>query len=83
MTLNLDRIAERIGEWATEAVRENSEVIAKALEDNPECKVGISAKITEEAIEFRFSVGVPSHRSAPVTERLDDPNQGKLGMEEG
>lgn len=82
MTLNLDRIAERIGEWATASVRENAEVIAKALADNPECKVGISAKITEEAIEFRFSVGVPSHRSAPVTERLDDPNQGKLGMEE-
>lgn len=78
MNLNLDRIAERIGEWATEAVRENAEVIAKALQDNPECTVNIKAKITEEAIEFRFSVGVPSHRSAPVTERLKDPNKKEL-----
>lgn len=78
MNINLDRIAERIGAWATAAVRENCEVIAKALQDNPECKVGVTAKITDEAIEFRFSVGVPSHRSAPVTESLDDGIQPEL-----
>ena len=78
MSAKYDQIREVILQKVGEYLDEFSGHLMEAMSEDKDSRFRFSAIITSDEIEFSSGIGVAGVKGTPRSEKLSDPNQGKL-----